>query len=112
MNIAINAATANLSAEAGIVTWDRNIIRHLLAVDAVNSYMLYTNGTPQQPFLKPAARVRVRNLHRFRWICRPLSLLSGGRLRSTLEQMLSFELAVRRPTVYFQTGHAAQPHYC
>ena len=111
MNIAINAATANLELEAGIVTWDRNIVRHLIAIDSTNHYTLYLNSKPRHSFLRPSRRVKVKNLRPFRWICRPLSLLTGERLGSTLEQMLTIELLMHVPDIYFQTGHTTQPLY-
>src|SRR3712207_369935 len=111
MRIAINAATLNLHSEAGFATWDRNIIKSLTSVDTSNHYTLYTNGPLREPFLGSTERVVVRNLRPFRWLCRPLSLATGERLGSTFQQMLTVELLLRRPDIYFQTGHAIQPLY-
>lgn len=109
LHIAVNGAIANQEIESGIVTWDHNILKHLLEVDDRNRYTIYTNGRPHYDFLNSRGRVKNRNVRPFRWFGRPLNLASGGRLGSTLEQVIAADLLLARPYVYFQTAHSAQP---
>ncbi len=109
LRIAINASIANQEIESGIVTWDHNIVKNLMAADDHNRYTLYTNGDARYDFLRSGPRSTNRNVRPSRWIFRPLSLASRGRLGSTLEQAIAVDLALSRPDVYFQTAHAPQP---
>ncbi len=111
MHIAINAATANAPGESGTVTWERNLLRHLLAGDRTNRYTMYTYGEPRLPYLQSRNRVTTKNMKPFRWVCAPLHFLTGKRFGSTLQQMLAVDLLVHPPDVYFQTGLTQQPQY-
>jgi len=111
LRIALNGSIANQEIESGIVTWDHNIVKHLVATDDHNRYTVYTNGEPRYDFLRSHGRVTNYNLRPWRWVFRPLSLASGGRLGSTLEQAIAMDLALSRPDVYLQTAHSPQPLY-